>query len=626
MQEKIRLQLQAKDSGGYLVRVITAGNGNGMEYSRAVLKESVPLWEGVKSFIDHSWTGQSVRDLCGVFKNAYFDEEVGGVAADFVPFGPAKDVAIALAEDVLENPELADGIGFSGDIFINATGKRVDKITRVLSGDVVVYPARGGEFVRALNQIQKENLMTEKTDQERDLLDEAKRANDAARVQLDKEREAKEQEKKDAALQGVLNNLLTTSLAVAKLPKVSSDAVRKQFVGRTFDPVDLQEAIDAKKEEVAALQAASSIQGPGRVQMGSNGGEQFEASVYDLLGAQRPDELAKVDAPRLSGIREMYTLATGDVNFHGAYNVDGLRVQLATTASLPKLLADVTNKIVHEQWMVMAEAGYEWWKPIVNIVQTNSMQDLKGIMVGQTDILPTVAEGAAYTELDVTDSKETAAFVKKGGYLGLTLEMFHKDDTRRLQSMPKILANAGIRTISSLISAVFTANAGAGPAMADGNNLFTAGRGNLLTTALSADNWDIASAAIFNQALLAPAGDDGGKLGIDAKYLLVPRALRKTAWGIMSPADLTQEKIGSKDDVIVVPEWTDANDWAAVADPRIAPGITLGHIYGLQPEIFVAGNPTDYAVFTNDQSRIKVRHISAVLVEDYRPLHKNNVA
>ena len=83
---------------------------------------------------------------------------------------------------------------------------------------------------------------------------------------------------------------------------------------------------------------------------------------------------------------------------------------------------------------------------------------------------------------------------------------------------------------------------------------------------------------------------------------------------------------GEPGDVITVPHWTDANNWAAVADPRVAPAITVGHIFGIQPEVYIAGNPTDYAVFDADESRIKVRHIHAILVSDYRPLYKENVA
>ena len=77
---------------------------------------------------------------------------------------------------------------------------------------------------------------------------------------------------------------------------------------------------------------------------------------------------------------------------------------------------------------------------------------------------------------------------------------------------------------------------------------------------------------------------------------------------------------------VVVPEWTDANDWAAVCDPRVAPAIFVGERFGLAPEIFIAGDELSPSVFSNDEHRLKVRHYLAVWVNDYRPVFKANVA
>ncbi len=44
------------------------------------------------------------------------------------------------------------------------------------------------------------------------------------------------------------------------------------------------------------------------------------------------------------------------------------------------------------------------------------------------------------------------------------------------------------------------------------------------------------------------------------------------------------------------------------------------------PEIFIAGDDKSPAVFMNDEHRLKVRHFLAVWVNDFRPLHKENVA
>jgi hypothetical protein len=51
--------------------------------------------------------------------------------------------------------------------------------------------------------------------------------------------------------------------------------------------------------------------------------------------------------------------------------------------------------------------------------------------------LPTVSQGAAYTQLMVDDVTETAALSKKGGCVGITLEMIRSSDIRRIQAVPK---------------------------------------------------------------------------------------------------------------------------------------------------------------------------------------------
>jgi hypothetical protein len=87
--------------------------------------------------------------------------------------------------------------------------------------------------------------------------------------------------------------------------------------------------------------------------------------------------------------------------------------------------------------------------------------------------------------------------------------------------------------------------------------------------------------------------------------------------------------------VVVVPEWTDATDWAAVADPGQNPAIWLIWLRGRRtPELFSAEDERGGAMFTNDELRFKVRQYGfrfsstydCAPVSDFRPLHKSNVA
>jgi len=62
-------------------------------------------------------------------------------------------------------------------------------------------------------------------------------------------------------------------------------------------------------------------------------------------------------------------------------------------------------------------AGYNWWEKIVKVEHMSSLNDISWLITGSVQSLPTVAEGAEYTELKLGDNKETSSFVKKAGML-----------------------------------------------------------------------------------------------------------------------------------------------------------------------------------------------------------------
>jgi hypothetical protein len=427
-------------------------------------------------------------------------------------------------------------------------------------------------------------------------------------------------------------SLLEASLAAAHLPPSAEGSLRTRFSGRAFEPTELQQAVAETRKLVSELTGGSVIQGAGLISEIVPPEDQVNAALHDLLGASRPKELEGLKPSRLSGIRELYTLMTGDTGFSGGYHRE--RAQFAAASDLPGLLKNAMNKLIIDQWQELGRSGYRWWEPVVQVEHFNSLQEITGVLVGEVTVLPTVAEGAAYTELAVKDSAETGAWGKYGGYVGLTLEMFERDETHKLRQYPRKLASAALRRISALVGAIFTANSGVGPVMSDTYNVFEATHhANLGTTALSSASWEAAGKAIYNQPMAVGTGGTAPKLALDARYLLVPRDLRLTGMNLLYPSFAHESNIfsenmqrGQMGDVITCPEFTDANDWAALADPRLAPGIILGERFGVLPEIVIADGETNGALFTNDEIRMKVRHWVSVFVADYRPLYKANVA
>ena len=375
-------------------------------------------------------------------------------------------------------------------------------------------------------------------------------------------------------------------------------------------------------EDKVITGAGDALDGP-KVSGMLNSLDRVQLAFERLMGLPVPD--AHSDIPRLSGIREMYLMLTGDYDFYG--NFDPARVKLSnvTTASMTSVVKNALNKLLLQAYNVRPK----WWEPVVYEEDFATLNTVTLMKSGGIGNLPTVAEGAAYTELDWSDNEETATFLKKGGYIGLTLEMFDRDDVGAVKRIPREIGNAAWRTLSGLVSAIFTANAGVGPAMTDTLNVFEAGTHvNLLTTALSAAQWDVVVQAVFQQT----EPTSGAVLAIRPRYCLVPIELEKTALVIFEQpwsAAATYhylDPVFKTASVIVVPDWTDPNDWAAVCDPADCPGVCIGYRYGREPELFVADDQVVGSMFTNDEMRIKARFFVAVGVADHRPLHKSNVA
>lgn len=613
VEQRARLSASAEalpEGGEFEVLAITAGEGNGWQFSPDALRASLPLWDGVETFVDHgadAGSARSLRDLAGMCHAPRFDESRQGIVLRLKAGGPSGGMLRELGREWLGSPEPRAKVGFSADVLFSAEGKQVERILKVFSLDVVIHPARGGAFVRLLNSESQINLK-EKTMEET---------------------QVKTGEKESLQICGCM---LDSALMTAHLPNSLNERIRSQFGGRVFEQTELQTAIDDARNLVSELTAGSVVRGAGAVSEMTTPADRMTAALHDLLGAERPPELAKVQAEKLSGIREMYTLMTGDYGFAGGYHP--VRAKLAASSNLPGVLKDTLNKLIVMQWQELGRAGYRWWEPVVHVEHFNSLHDLTGVLVGEVTVLPAVTEGSAYIELAIADSAETGSWGKYGGYVGLTLEMFERDETHKLRQYPQKLASAALRRISALVAEIFTGSSGTGPAMADTYHVFEAAHHfNLGTTALASASWEAACKAIYSQSMVVGSGGTAPKLALDAKYCLVPRDLRLSAMNILYPSFAHESSIfsenmqrGEMGDVITVPEFTDANDWAAVADPRLAPGIILGERFGILPEIFIADSQVSGALFTNDELRMKVRHWVSVFVADHRPLYKANVA
>jgi hypothetical protein len=439
---------------------------------------------------------------------------------------------------------------------------------------------------------------------------------------------------------------LEAALEQSGLPDAAQILIRQvvQQQPEFLDMAEVDRLIAAQKAVLAEAAQPSVVSGLRPLTAGDmrTALDDMQEALDWCLGVQG----GPTPAPSLRNIRDVYLAITGDVDFYGAFNREQSRLSAASTATLPGLARNSLNKVVRQHYDNLAT--FRWYERIADVVaHDGSTQDIDLVMVDGLANLPTVAEGAAYTEAVTGDARESMSFGKRGVYVGITLEMFRRSDIAKMQAIPRELVKAAIRTRSAAIAGIFTAASGAGPTMVDDSTaLFHADHGNLATVAFSAAEWAAARKRLFSQTVPGT----GSKLGLWPTFALVPMDLYDTALELFGygTGDIGKPNSGGTAQTVnpygesrlgdprpipvVVPEWTDATDWAQIVDPRLHPVIQMAYASAPQggvhalPEIYEVRSETAGLMFTNDTLPIKIRDWWAYGVATHVGIGKNNVA
>ncbi len=92
----ISLKAQPAEQGFDILAINTGvAKGHAIEFTPAVLKESVGLWDAVPCMLDHPgfFEGPSVRDLAGSLHDPVWNETEKGIQASLIPGGPQPQIS-----------------------------------------------------------------------------------------------------------------------------------------------------------------------------------------------------------------------------------------------------------------------------------------------------------------------------------------------------------------------------------------------------------------------------------------------------------------------------------------------------------------------------------------------------
>ncbi len=368
--------------------------------------------------------------------------------------------------------------------------------------------------------------------------------------------------------------------------------------------------------------------------------DQAIAALQEWFGA--PDETMKGKYHPIDSIRQFYVMLTGDRNVDGFYNPResalgdylGMRVTEAlpnqaniiggSTITLPYIFGLSMNRALQK----MYRGQNRWWEPIVTKTRLSNFKEQQRVIMHQFGSLTARPVGTEeYTELTYGETQETFTPTGFGHVVSVGRRAIINDDLESIRRIPALLAQSATYTINERVANLFLANSGAGVTLADTYTWFDATnhQGNSITSALSAGS--LANAIKIAGRMTNQAGK---RIGWQLRYLLIPIDLIDTAYQITA-ADLipgsnnndpnfikSQWGIPTQN-VIVVPQFTDPNNWYALADPSDIAIIEVGFVLGREePELFVQDAENTGTVFTHDVMMFKVRHEYGMGVLDYR--------
>jgi hypothetical protein len=659
---------------------------NGRLYACEALKSSTPLWEGIKVFDNHLTDAEfeekaGMRSVAsewiGVLTAPRWDEQARKLCSTLkiVDHSLAEKLRLAWEQGVLNAVGLSmDTSPTSRDVVIEGRSwPAVEGFQKIYSVDLVSEPAAGGGFNRliAAKHTQEVTMLSDEMRNEiMALIKEALAAMSKPEPEpaVEEANPAAPAQSPDLVAQVKVleaQQMVDRKLAAAKLSEDAAQLVREQLAGRAVEAAEVDRLIEGVRKVAAVRDGSGDVRNAGttaRIEVGMDKDERAEVEFLRLAAGNNTFRIIEASDKPL--VRDRFTPAiTSWVKagrpYYGTRKLsewvyqyldgdpfsDGRAYEALTTGNMSSIVKNALNVMLANAYSVREE----WWAPIVTEEEVDTIDAATLVRTYGVSTLSTVNEGNAYTELNWRDDEETASFVKKGNYVAITLETLLNDKLNVVRSIPTLLANSWYNTLSGLVSSVFTCNTATGAVLADTGALFNAtavttagGHANLLTAALSYAAFDAIALAMMKQSdQYAGGGTDGGRrLMIEPKHLLIPVDLRGTAYQLENSEEVpgsgnwNPNQYRGAFKTIIVPDWTDANNWAAVGDKVRFPAIWLIFLRGKKvPELVTSEQEQQGAMFTNDELRYKVRMMTwqfsstytCAPVSDWRPLHKSNV-
>ena len=645
--------------------LIRAGlSENSVFYPDAVLREAVPLFDGVriniKSDAEHLKSrARNVAQVIGWGEAPRFVEgsgaDSGHVAARLhLPGLPEPTRALLVAAAAAGRQDIA-GLSIDADgkaVARTVSGKRVrvaEAISRVESVDLIVEPGAGGRLIRLTESAPNPALTGDPEMTLRALmlrLVEAKTPEAFAKIDpetiaeealetLYREAVAADVKPNAPDLSGVEERLrmiearaqARQAIAACTLPTAAKDRLERVFAVRErFTEADVTAAIEEERAYLSRFTESGRVVIQGLQAQVEDVSVKISGMLDAFFDPQHKDHRS------VQSFKECYVEITGDRRVTGRLEdcdrsrlreAGGARLAEAVmdSASFAYVLGDAVTRAMVADYRTPNQ--YDVWRDLANVVPLTDFRTQHRTRMGGFGDLVTVAEGADYAEAAKPgDEEATYKAGKRGRLYPVTLEMVRNDDVGVVRKLPGIISGVAKRTLSKFVLDFLRTN----PTIYDGVALFHASHNNLGSAALSAAAWSACRLAMMKQ----PEADNNERLGIPPALLWLPTDLEEAAVDLFGQRGTNNDQSfiqTSAPKIRGVWYWTDATDWVATADKRDIETVEIGFLDGNEePELFVQDNPSVGSLFASDKITYKLRHAYGGAVTNFRGAYKAVVA
>lgn len=282
------------------------------------------------------------------------------------------------------------------------------------------------------------------------------------------------------------------------------------------------------------------------------------------------------------------------------------------------------SKLIRHTFLARFQEVQGVWSQYTRSLPLEDFEQYTSSRFGRFSDIPQKGLNGEYTELAIKEfPAETARVIEWGAAFGVTRQLVISDRLNKIAEMPGLLAEALARTMSKRAAINALQN---NPTMFDGNALYSAGHGNIVTTALAATVTGMGNLKTLDLKFDDMTDDEGYSIVTPGnRTLLIPTELRYTAKAINENELLpngasaleANEVRGLFDNIIIEPFLTDANNYYVFADPTgplaaIAAinlnGNTTPFIGLKDPGVRAVLGGNDPYSFEYDEIKYKIRH------------------